>query len=153
MITYLETVQKTMEMIKNIPHKNKPVIVVERSFISNRIFASVLHNRGHISAMEYAIYQKYVKKFSSLAPLVDALIYVSVPVNTAMTRVRNRNRRGEKAITFDFQQDLADVHDRVFKSIHCPCIMIDNDIQSNMELSLKKIEQFVQKLKFGSSKL
>ena len=153
MITYLETVEMKLKKLENLTEKKDMVIIVERSMLSNRIFAEVLHQRKCIDSMEYAIYQKFVEKFDSLLPSVDGVVYVKAPVDVAMKRIGLRKRRGENHVTFDFQYDLVVGHEKMFEKLNCPKLTLHNDEDSQAKVVAWKICKFVERLKCPLSKM
>lgn len=96
---------------------NKPVdyVIIERSLLSNTIFAELLHEEESMTDLEMRQYSRWAgfwHKTLNISP--SHFIYLSPSVETAMTRLRSRGRDGESGISADYQARLKQKHDLLF---------------------------------------
>jgi len=74
-------------------------IVCERSIASSRhVFAHMLRDAGHLSAVEFAVYEAMFDCVDDAA-YPQHIVYIDVPVDTCLARIRRRDREGEDGIT------------------------------------------------------
>jgi deoxyadenosine/deoxycytidine kinase len=74
-------------------------IVCERSIASSRhVFAHMLRDAGHLSAVEFAVYDAMFDCVDDAA-YPQHIVYIDVPVDTCLARIRRRDREGEDGIT------------------------------------------------------
>lgn len=90
--------------------KNYDIIVVERSMFTDKmVFAKMLYDDGNIEEVEYQIYNKWFEEFITDLPPID-IIYVKTSPETAFTRVKKRNRKGE-TIPLEYLQNCHKYHE------------------------------------------
>ena len=93
------------------------ILLVERSPCSNEIFASVLHDDGFLSEMEWRHYLSWAAEWRKLFPVIPSLfLYLTAPIEFCMERVSARGRPGEEKIRRDYEEKLHVEHQRVFSS-------------------------------------
>ena len=100
----------------------------ERSLASNALFAKLQHEIGYLDDVEHAAYQqRYEAAVAQPDMRVRGRIFLNMDVDTAMERVRIRNRAGER-VTASYQKKLFDAHEdwkRRERSIGRPILEID----------------------------
>ena len=85
------------------------IIITERSLEADRIFASMLHNSGKMSMIEYRIYTQLFDCFNRLES--NGIIYLQCSPETAHARYISRNRHGE-VIPLEYLRDCHERHER-----------------------------------------
>jgi len=102
---------------------NAKTVVVERSVVSNKMFADILYESKQISALEYSIYKvQHASALESAKLLCQNVrerihVFLDVSAEACMERLRNRNgsnKDGESAVSLDYMQKLYDKHISVF---------------------------------------
>lgn len=98
-------------------------VVVERSVVSNRLFADLLFESKQISDLEYSIYKvQHASAMESARMLCQAVpdcvhVFLDVPADMCMGRLRSRSNGdtdGESAVSLQYMQKLYDKHVSVF---------------------------------------
>lgn len=91
-------------MIKEIRREGGGVL--DRSIFGDRIFAQVLHEDGEMSDEEYTTYTRLLYNMLEHVENPDLLIYLDCTVDTALDRIRSRNRGMEAAIPKAYLEHL-----------------------------------------------
>jgi deoxyadenosine/deoxycytidine kinase len=91
-------------MIQELPAE-KPG-VMDRSIYGDRIFAEMLAAQGFMDQEEYATYCAIFEAIVTFIPEPRLLIYLDCSVDTAMDRIRRRNRGLEPGIPRDYLENL-----------------------------------------------
>ena len=86
--------------------------VLDRSIFGDRIFAEMLHEDGEMSLEEFATYTTLLDNMLEHVQAPQLLIYLDCSVDTALERIRIRNRGLEPGIARDY---LTDLNDRYLK--------------------------------------
>ena len=79
---------------------------LDRSIYGDRIFAEVLHQDGHMSEEEYVTYTTLLTNMLEHAQPPDLLIYLDCTVDTAIERIKKRNRGLESGIPREYLDRL-----------------------------------------------
>lgn len=83
------------------------VLIQDRSLYENaEIFARNLHERGYISARDWAIYQDIYRTAVRLLRPPDLVIYLQASVPSLVQRIKTRGRDYERAIDAAYLEDL-----------------------------------------------
>lgn len=90
--------------------------IIDRSLAGDYVFAKLQQMRGNITDEDFAIYQSVYDEFGPYKP--HHVLYLNVPPETAMERIRNRDREGEKAYTDEYLTDLSKVYTNVLSAYH-----------------------------------
>ena len=113
-------------MIKEIRRSGGGAL--DRSIYGDRIFAEVLHEDGSMLDEEFTTYKTLLDNMLEHVEPPDLLIYLDCTVDTAMERIRKRNRGLESGIPREYLENLnrryLDWYDRYNLS---PKIMIDTE--------------------------
>ena len=75
---------------------------LDRSIYGDRIFADVLHHDGQMSEEEYKTYTTLLENMLEHVQPPDLLVYLDCTVETALDRIRKRNRGLESGIPRDY---------------------------------------------------
>jgi deoxyadenosine/deoxycytidine kinase len=94
---------------------NTDVILLERSLLSNTIFAENLHDNGDMNDLEFRLYQDWSSFWGETGIFPPNLfVYLNPIVEVAMERTRSRARRGEAGISEEYQRQIKEKHDAIF---------------------------------------
>ena len=85
-------------------------ILMERSLFTDRyVFAKMLYHDDKIEDIEYQIYIKWFEHFMNDIPEIE-FIYLDIPAETCLERIRQRNRKGEESITLEYLTMCEEYH-------------------------------------------
>lgn len=90
-----------------------PVVIVERSLHTDRIFAEMAHRFGYISYVEKQVYDNLYDILVPLLPKCCLTLYLRAPANVCMQRVMKRARKEERTVTEQYLDDICKMHDMV----------------------------------------
>ena len=79
---------------------------LDRSIYGDAIFAEVLHDDEQMSDEEYLTYTTLLENMLEHVPSPDLLVYLDCSVDTAMARIRKRDRGLESGIPRDYLEHL-----------------------------------------------
>ena len=115
------------------------VLVTERCLYTDyHVFASLLHDTGHLSEVEYAIYKKWFSRFNKYA--LAGIIYLDCTPEIAKKRCEHRNREGE-VIELDYLQLCKAKHEWI-EDDDTPLLRLD----ANQEISDDLVEDWVDSI-------
>ena len=80
------------------------------------LFTNVLYKTKIINDIEFKIIQLIYKEYLKYLPSLDLSIYLDVSPNTALNRIKLRNRDGENNITLQYLKNLRTEHDNYFST-------------------------------------
>jgi deoxyadenosine/deoxycytidine kinase len=92
------------KMIKEI-HK-KGCGILDRSIFGDRIFASMLHEDGYMSNVEFGTYTTLLDNMLEHVKNPDLLIYIDCDLETALDRIRIRGREMEQSVDVKYWNRL-----------------------------------------------
>lgn len=109
------------------------ILLVERSPLSNSIFASVLFEDGFLTPMEWRHYESWANEWTRLFPITPSLfIYLTAPIDVCISRIAARGRPGEEKLSADYEGKLEVKHRKIFSGstvlfggIEVPLMTID----------------------------
>jgi deoxyadenosine/deoxycytidine kinase len=98
------------QKIKELP--NKEINIIERSILSDRIFAQNCFNSGKMTEMEHKIYLRWSSwLYKEICKPIKNIIYLrSTPV-ISHERIKQRDRDSEKEIPLEYLEQLHSLHD------------------------------------------
>ena len=125
--------------IKKVDESGEAAIF-DRSIYGDEIFAKTIHERGQMNRDEIRIYRELLHNMLNHIKPPELLIYIDVSIDTAMERIRIRDRSSEAdMIPRDYMQDLRRNYEAWYEDFDlCPKVRIDMDSHSlneNDELS------------------
>ena len=97
------------KMIKEI-HKNGGGIL-DRSIFGDRIFAELLHEDGMMTKEEFNTYNTLLDNMLEHSKNPNLLIYIDCDVDTAIERIKNRNRKMELKVPRGYWERLNKKYD------------------------------------------
>lgn len=115
-------------------HSQNPdaIIICERSYLSDKyIFAQLLRDMKLLTNDEHYVYQLWHDLSTRISPKFDGVIYINTEPSICVSRILQRQRKGEEKISFDYIQNLHRLHEQLASSIDIPVCNINGNIQSN----------------------
>ena len=115
-----------MRALLNAANSDKPVIVIERSILSNKLFMDLSHELGKLEEMEYRmLLNTHDFYFQHVYPQLSGIIYLDTPVDECIKRITKRNRGEECTIERSYLQRIKEKMDEVANSSTMKVIRID----------------------------
>jgi len=132
-------------LIKNAVQENPNcIILTERCLLTDySIFASMLHEQGHLLDEEFTIYKTWFHTFQKDIP-VTSIVYIRCDPTTAFTRCKKRGRSGEE-IPLDYLTKCHEKHERWVEpgqKTELSKLVIEND-DAQLDDVLSSIIQFI----------
>jgi len=85
---------------------------IERSILSDNIFAANCYENGNMDKLEYEIYGKWSKwLYNKVCKEVKNVIYLRSTPEVSYERIKKRNRDSEDEIPLEYLRDLHKLHD------------------------------------------
>lgn len=110
--------------------------ILDRSIYGDEVFARNVFDRQEMTKDEFLIYQATLRNMLCLIDKPRLLIFLDVSVDTAMERIKIRDRSTESSmIPRDYMVDLKSHYDDWYKEFNlCKKLKIDfnSDIQENL---------------------
>lgn len=101
---------------------------LDRSIYGDRIFADVLHEDGQMSDEEYLTYTTLLDNMLEHVQPPDLLVYLDCTVDTAVSRIKKRDRGLESGIPRDYLERLNKRYLSFYEAYDVsPKILIDTD--------------------------
>jgi deoxyadenosine/deoxycytidine kinase len=83
--------------------RKRQVFITERCLSSDHeVFAKMLHHDQKIDALEYKLYEKWLRQLLKSSTPLGAVVYVDTPPALCADRVKQRHRGGEEAIPLEY---------------------------------------------------
>ena len=115
-----------IQALLNAAKSDKPVIVIERSILSNKVFMDLSHELGKLEEMEYRMLMNtYDFYLEHVYPQLSGIIYLDTPVDECIKRITKRNRGEECGIERSYLQALKDKLDVLANDSTMKVIRID----------------------------
>ena len=105
---------------------DKPIIIIERSILSNKIFMDLSNELGKLDKMEYCMLMNtYDFYLQNIYPQLSGIIYLDTPVDECIKRITKRNRGEECNIEKSYLEAIKRKMDELAKSSTMIVIRID----------------------------
>jgi deoxyadenosine/deoxycytidine kinase len=115
-----------IKALLNAANSDKPIVVIERSILSNKVFMDLSEELGKLDKMEYRMlmntYDFYVQH---VYPQLSGIIYLDTPVDECIRRITKRNRGEECSIERSYLESLKKKFDELANSSTMIVIRID----------------------------
>jgi len=86
--------------------------LIERSILSDKIFAQNCFNNGNMEKTEFEIYTKWSTwLYERVCKEIKNVIYLRSSPEVSYERIKRRNRDGEETIPLEYLKQLHDLHD------------------------------------------
>jgi len=122
---------------------------LDRSIYGDRIFADVLHADGRMSEEEYVTYTTLFDNMLEHVQPPELLVYLDCAVDTALQRIRKRDRGLESTIPRDYLERLNERYLRFYDAYDAsPKLFIDTDsrpidVRANVDSVLAEIRDML----------
>ncbi|MCQ2818431.1 MAG: deoxynucleoside kinase, partial [archaeon] len=129
----------------NAAKTEKPIIMVERSLLSNKVFFDVSASLGKLDKMEHQmLLVNYDFYTTHLYPALAGIIYLRTPLEECIKRVKRRSRSGEEEIDRAYLSVLDQSFNQFIDSLKIPKL----DITESYDISdagnvIAKINDFM----------
>ena len=115
-----------IQALLNAANSDKPVIVIERSILSNKVFMDLSHELGKLEEMEFRMLMNtYDFYLQHVYPQLSGIIYLDTPVDECIRRITKRNRGEECSIERSYLQKIKEKMDIMANSSTMKVIRID----------------------------
>ena len=105
---------------------DKPIIIIERSILSNKVFMDLSNDLGKLDKMEYAmLINTYNFYLENIYPQIAGIIYLDTPVDECIRRITKRNREEECTIEKSYLNSIKEKMDEMCNSSTMIVIRID----------------------------
>ena len=119
MLTKIQALLKTAD-------SDKPIIIIERSILSNKVFMDLSNDLGKLDKMEYAmLINTYNFYLENVYPQIAGIIYLDTPVDECIRRITKRNRGEECTIEKSYLNSIKEKMDEMCNSSTMIVIRID----------------------------
>lgn len=124
-------------------------VIQDRSVYEDaEIFAQNLYLQGHLQPRDYQTYRELYQTAMEFLPPPDLVIYLRASVPTLLSRINQRGRDYERAISADYLTQLNDLYENWLNHFTlCPVLTVPTDEldfvahSSHMNLIVMKVEQ------------
>ena len=131
MLTKIQALLKTAD-------SDKPIIIIERSILSNKVFMDLSNDLGKLDKMEYAmLINTYNFYLENVYPQIAGIIYLDTPVDECIRRITKRNRGEECTIEKSYLNSIKEKMDEMCNSSTMIVIRIDG--MYNCERDVKRV--------------
>ena len=114
---------------------DKPIIIIERSIFSNKIFMDLSKELGKLEKMEYRMLMNtYNFYLEHVYPNLSGIIYLDTPVEECIRRITKRNRGEECTIEKSYLNALKNKMDEMCDSSTMIVIRIDGLYDCNRDV-------------------
>ena len=128
MLTKIEALLKAAE-------SDKPIIIIERSIFSNRVFMDLSKELGKLDTMEYCmLINTYNFYLAHVYPQISGIIYLDTPVDECIKRITRRNRGEECTIEKSYLEAIKNKMDEMCNSSTMIVIRIDGMYDCNRDV-------------------
>ena len=140
MLTKIEALLKAAE-------SDKPIIIIERSIFSNKVFMDLSKELGKLDTMEYCmlinIYNFYL---AHVYPQISGIMYLDTPVEECIKRMEERGRKEEKSIKADYLTQLDEHFKQVVNDSGIPTLYLNGkyDLKTDLPKIEKQLSDFVK---------
>ncbi len=155
----LAMIHRVKDHIQIQSNKNSN-IVIERSIYSGHYcFAKNSFSNGHLSNIEWDIYQKWTDFLIKSCNAPTGFIYLKADSETCFGRIRKRNRLSEKKLTLAYIKQIEKWHNKFLikkEDIHkslttVPVLELDcnQDFESNPKVlnkHINKVKTFIEQI-------
>lgn len=130
--------------VKKMPKNG--INFIERSILSDRIFAKNCFENKTMTKIEFDIYSKWSKWLKNeLCDNIDAIIYLRTTPSVSNDRIKKRSRNGESDIPMEYLEQLHKHHDEwLLNQKKIPVLVLDSDTIKYDDDLIKTVKEFVR---------
>ena len=127
-------------------NSDKPIIIIERSILSNKVFMDISKELGKLDKMEYImLLNTYYFYLEHVYPHIAGVIYLDTPVDECIKRITKRNRGEECSIEKSYLELLKNKFDELADSSTMVVIRINGlyDCERDSERVCENISNYL----------
>ena len=127
-------------------NSDKPIIIIERSILSNKVFMEISKELGKLDKMEYTmLLNTYYFYLEHVYPQIAGVIYLDTPVDECIKRITKRNRGEECSIEKSYLELLKHKFDELADSSTMVVIRINGlyDCERDSERVCENISNYL----------
>ena len=115
-----------VHQVDKLPEGNN---IIERSILSDKIFAQNCYNNNNMTKTEFDVYNKWSDwLYTRLCKPVKNIIYLRSTPKVSYERIKRRNRTGEEEIPLEYLEQLHSLHDKwLLENNNVNIIILDAD--------------------------
>lgn len=129
--------------------KHPGSVIQDRSIYEDaEIFALNLFHQGHLSQRDYDTYRALYMSLNEFLPPPDLVIYLRASVSTLLSRIAQRNRDYEQAISPEYLEKLNNLYRQwIDRFTLCPVLTVPADDldyvahSRHLELIVQKVQE------------
>ena len=115
-----------IQALLNAAESDKPIIIIERSILSNKVFMDLSNKLGKLDKMEYRMLKNtYDFYIQYVYPQITGIIYLDTPVDECIRRITKRNRGEECTIEKSYLELIKKKYDELGNSSTMIIIIVD----------------------------
>ena len=115
-----------IKTLLNAANSDKPIIIIERNILSNKVFMDISAELEKLDKMEYRMLKNtYEFYLQHVYPRLDGIIYLDTPVDECIRRITKRNRGEECGIEKSYLELLKKKFDEMANPSTMTVIRID----------------------------
>ena len=121
--------------------------IIERSLLSDRIFAQNCYNNGNMEKTEFDVYLRWSEwLYDRVCKKVKNIIYLRVPPEVCYERIKQRNREGEEEIPLEYLKQLHALHDEwLLNNKEINVLVLDSENLLYDNSLIRKIKEHITK--------
>ena len=121
--------------------------IIERSLLSDRIFAQNCYNNGNMEKTEFDVYLRWSEwLYDRVCKKVKNIIYLRVPPEVCYERIKQRNREGEEEIPLEYLKQLHVLHDEwLLNNKEINVLILDSENLLYDNSLIRKIKEHITK--------
>ena len=135
-----------IQALLNAAESDKPIIIIERSILSNKVFMDLSYDLGKLDKMEYAmLINTYNFYLAHVYPQISGIIYLDTPVEECIRRITKRNRGEECTIEKSYLNQIKNKMDELCNESTMIVIRIDGmyDCERDMKRVCDDIKRYL----------
>lgn len=135
-----------IKALLNVAESDKPIIIIERSILSNKIFIDISNELGKLEPVEYRmLINTYNFYLEHVYPQLAGVIYLDTPVDECIKRIIKRNRGEETSIERSYLELLKSKLDELGNSSTIVVLNVDGkyDCERDANKVCDNISQFL----------
>jgi len=112
-----------LSRVNQLSESNWPadgLAVSDYGFCQDRIYAA-----AKLSQDEMGLYDRVARRVEGLVHRPELIVHLDAPHPVLLSRIVERGREYEKAMTPQFLQDMARAYNNIGQSVDCPVIRVD----------------------------
>lgn len=136
--------QSKVEALMKGAKTEKPIIMVERSILSNKVFFELSAELGKLDLMEHHMLLNIFEFYTNfLYPKLSGIVYLETPLEECIRRIKKRNRCGEEEVDRNYLGLVEDKFNQFINNTDIPILRIDGFY--DYDNALNQINAFLHK--------